>query len=938
MMRRILMVCCLLAALGVHAERCVREWTFETPAKVAAWTQSMSHVENVRCEDGVMKGTIANWDPWVTSPIVDVPTSIFQYLEIELKTNLAGSGQIFYTDTDKSKFNGFFSDKFVSFGLKADSEWHTYKVTPYWPLAKLRKFRLDLATTHDRAKHGVSTFEVRRIRLMDPEMEKGRPVTPNWTFTGTAAGWQASEDTRATVGAEGLTLTPTGAAPVSMGIGNILTDIGDHGCWVVVELAATKATSARLSWLTGVSRGERSLEFEIQGDGVMRHYNLDLSAQSSWDGPLYALRLGLSEERSGSLTVRRMWVSDEPGGPVSLVASHAGLTNAINRAGMVRPFSFRLHNRGGETARGLRITDVSLPEGVTVVRDGRYPLEPVDIPGDDRWIATFNVRAERPVRGPFAVTMAHSGGETFRVTGELEFTAPLGLPKADYVPAPQPPESDYEVGALYFPGWGRARHWGWQPIYERCPERKPVLGWFDEADPACVDWQIKWLTENGIQYLLVDWYWHMGKVSLEHWIQAYRKARYRSHLKWAMMWANHNPPGSHSVEDMEAVTRYWIDNYFNMPEYYKIDGKPVVMIWSVSNMDRDVPDGGSKRLLEVSQRIAREAGLPGIHFSAMKWPETVVTEPQIRALADKGFESTSIYHYMGHGGKAKNPARFSFELVAETNRDLWEKWHEVGILPFFLNLSTGWDDRPWRNHCEIYGRTPELFRRICQDAKAFADRTGLKKRILLSPINEWGEGSYAEPNREFGFGMYEAVRDTFCKKPAGGWPLNYSPEDIGLPVFDDPAVEEGQSLRRTSRTSWDFSDGTQSWQPLMGVSPLTAKDGVLSFVTTSADPALSVKLGKLRARRFSRLVLRMRVSPVPADGKEDKVQLFWEKARTSANEAMSISIPVVADGQFHDYEFNLGAHKRYSGFLTMFRLDPLSRKGAKVEIASVELK
>ena len=186
--------------------------------------------------------------------------------------------------------------------------------------------------------------------------------------------------------------------------------------------------------------------------------------------------------------------------------------------------------------------------------------------------------------------------------------------------------------------------------------------------------------------------------------------------------------------------------------------------------------------------------------------------------------------------------------------------------------------------------------------------------------------------------MYEAVRDTFCKKPAGGWPLNYSPEDIGLPVFDDPAVEEGQSLRRTSRTSWDFSDGTQSWQPLMGVSPLTAKDGVLSFVTTSADPALSVKLGKLRARRFSRLVLRMRVSPVPADGKEDKVQLFWEKARTSANEAMSISIPVVADGQFHDYEFNLGAHKRYSGFLTMFRLDPLSRKGAKVEIASVELK
>ena len=47
---------------------------------------------------------------------------------------------------------------------------------------------------------------------------------------------------------------------------------------------------------------------------------------------------------------------------------------------------------------------------------------------------------------------------------------------------------------------------------------------------------------------------------------------------------------------------------------------------------------------------------------------------------------------------------------------------------------------------------------------------------------------HQEPNGEFGFGMYEAVRDVFGVKPEGGWPTNYVPADIGrgpYPVEDD---------------------------------------------------------------------------------------------------------------------------------------------------------
>ncbi len=56
----------------------------------------------------------------------------------------------------------------------------------------------------------------------------------------------------------------------------------------------------------------------------------------------------------------------------------------------------------------------------------------------------------------------------------------------------------------------------------------------------------------------------------------------------------------------------------------------------------------------------------------------------------------------------------------------------------------------------IYGRTPELFRSICRQARNFCREYGIKG-IVLSPLNEWQEGSYLEPNR---------IRDSPCTTPS----------------------------------------------------------------------------------------------------------------------------------------------------------------------------
>ena len=162
----------------------------------------------------------------------------------------------------------------------------------------------------------------------------------------------------------------------------------------------------------------------------------------------------------------------------------------------------------------------------------------------------FPVKVNKPVVGTASLDLRplEAGkAETAAVRFPLVVLPSLNLPKADYVPEPNPVKSEYEIGALYFPGWYHGH--SWSRVWNRCPERRPLLGWYNESSPEVIDWQIKWSVENGIQFYLVDWYWDRGSRQLEHWIQGFQQARYKSYFKWAVMWANHNGPGSHSLED-----------------------------------------------------------------------------------------------------------------------------------------------------------------------------------------------------------------------------------------------------------------------------------------------------------------------------------------------------------------------------------------------------
>ncbi len=607
----------------------------------------------------------------------------------------------------------------------------------------------------------------------------------------------------------------------------------------------------------------------------------------------------------------------------------AGMEDGVNRVGTPMHFSVLLEN-SASTATPEGVIRLALPAGVRA--DATTPAE-APLPSLDAYgyrFFHFLLEADAPVSGVILVQIEYPGCKACSYEANILFTAPLGLPKADYVPVPHPISTgEYQIGALYFPGWDGESNGGWQRIWRRTPERKPMLGWYDEGNPEAIDWHIKWLVENGISYLAVDWYWDRGNTHLDHFLNAFKKCRYRSYMKIALMWANHLTAGAHSEEDSYEVARHWVKEYFSMPEYLKIDGKPLIMIWSAEGMNRDMKEhGGVARVNQIFQEVAREAGYPGVHICGMKLPEARTNNAQIQRLKDQGYDSTFIYRYKDARNVAPGTKRYSFQELVDTSADYWWERFCVGTLPFFVNITSGWDDRPWNNHLEIYGKTPERFKAICQAAKQFADDMHLEKWIMLGPVNEWGEGSYIEPCTEYGFGMYEAVRDTFGVKPADGWPVNYAPSDVGLGPYDLPHALTSEEFLG----DWDFTDRLHGWRGRAQIREVVFEDGAMSFTTSGRDPILyTTQPSPFPAEKYHKVTIRLKVIPDP-ETKQEWAQIFWKTPTENFTETKMVGTSYSPTGEYQELTFQLDKHDRWKGPITSIRFDPLTRKGARISI------
>ncbi|MEN6403000.1 MAG: LamG-like jellyroll fold domain-containing protein [Armatimonadia bacterium] len=768
----------------------------------------------------------------------------------------------------------------------------------------------------------------------------GGPLSPltaqaGFDFTKGLGGWLA-RDGQARVTPAGVSLK-TSAPSTSLLHDNLNADISRLD-YLTLRMTADQGSTATLVFVTSAGAGRVPLP--IQADGKPHTYLLEPWQTPGWGGKLMMLGLLPSDALGATATIRYLKVTAEPEGEGELLLEGLNSDTTLPRVGRPEKLTLRLRNTGGP-AKAVKVT-LQAPKGVTLQGPATQTL-PALAYGQQQEL-TWTVQARQAGMGDFRATATGQGTNTAALTTRIGFLPALKLPKAAYVPEPKPVDTGpYEIWTHYCPLWKTGTHYGWGKI-EPYPERKPVLGWYNEGTPEVADWHIKYWLEHGISGVVYCWYRSSinGPVtqSIGHALHdGLLKAKYLPMMKFGIMWENGCGAGTESADDLLSnVLPFWLDNYFTNPSYIKIDGKPVLYVWVPGNVTKNL--GGSDKVKIAFDKMrakCRERGLPGLYLVACAGG---ANKEALQRMAAEGWDATSAY---GNGWIPPKDSRRSGNLLSAPaegfipqQEAIWKAKQEIGALPDITAAMMGWDARPWGSSQFYWSdNTPEKFRELCLRAKAVMDsRPGNgpeRENIIFCCWNEFGEGHYIEPTRGYGFSYIDTIRDVFSKAPRAH--TDVAPEDVGLGPYDSWYQQAKQTALKATplQTAWTGAD-VGAWGATMGIRDLQVKDGVLRLVAATRDPALSSPALRVRGNRFSRVVVEMRVSQ--ASG----AQLFWTNtAEPRANERASIRLQTVADGQFHKLVYEVGKNETWGGCVTGFRFDPTDVEGAVVEIKSITL-
>lgn len=343
----------------------------------------------------------------------------------------------------------------------------------------------------------------------------------------------------------------------------------------------------------------------------------------------------------------------------------------------------------------------------------------------------------------------------------------------------------YTVAVYYFPGWHKKSAWtrleSVRPRYKGQYEPEvPLWGRLRGNNPVTMEKYIDAMTTHGINTIIFDWYRFQSTRILEGSLcDGFLKAPNRNHIKFSLMWANPSATGHRAAEGQKRFDQIADDaiGYFMHPGYWTIEGKPYFSIYWLGTLLKQM--GGvakARAALESFRRRARRAGLPGIHFNLVTWrdvagemwlakgqsmPQNPVKKIQNLAelIAALGFDSTTWYTWT-HWVAPRKPTQ-NYESWGDAAISYWNRQPALGV-PFYPNVTMGWDGMPQHEAGVVLNNTPRDFEAFLRKAKNWLDVHPASRNILtINAWNEWGEGSYLEPDVIHRMAYLDAVRKVF---------------------------------------------------------------------------------------------------------------------------------------------------------------------------------
>ena len=323
--------------------------------------------------------------------------------------------------------------------------------------------------------------------------------------------------------------------------------------------------------------------------------------------------------------------------------------------------------------------------------------------------------------------------------------------------------------------------------YETWKDRKPLWGYVNEADPDVMQMQIECAAKHGVNVFIYDWYWYDDRPFLENCLNdGYLKAPNNDKVKFYLMWANHNVPhvwdislsdripleeiwnGAVTPDAFYRLVDRWIEKYFKHPSYYKIDGKPVFMVYTLDNLVKTFGTVEKTREgIDYFRSKVKEAGFPDLHLQLVSWSAAARNHSgfdgfhgdDFKLYASLGFDSASNYQWHSF----QDPGDYA-EMIKGAKEE-YDRMDQLDGVCYFPHVSVGWDNNPrFHKYREdvATGNTPEMVEKALRQAKEYVDSHDLPAPLVtVNSWNEWTETSYLIPDKLNGYGYLEAIKRVF---------------------------------------------------------------------------------------------------------------------------------------------------------------------------------
>lgn len=308
---------------------------------------------------------------------------------------------------------------------------------------------------------------------------------------------------------------------------------------------------------------------------------------------------------------------------------------------------------------------------------------------------------------------------------------------------------DYTLAVFYYPWYSGLKNIHWNEGFLRekiTPAQFPQLGYYDSFSNSVIDEHISWSEKYGINTWIVSWW---GQQSNEdNWLNNYIKERLEgTTLKFCVLYdsgilSDWNWDNSATRSKFKNDMLYIANKYFNHPNYFRIDNKPVIYVYVTRGFY-----GNHSLGIKESRQLLKDKGYE-VYFIA----DGIDRE---NSLTD--YDALSLYLGLEVGDCMSRDGSYPYQnncfQQIEGNWTYLKSEAKKAGIKFIPNISPGFNKDGWGTNPNQFWSCPprihpdsshvSVLSKMCDIAKTFVDSSF--RYVTVTSFNEWHEDTQIEP-------------------------------------------------------------------------------------------------------------------------------------------------------------------------------------------------